>query len=223
MSSNHQIILGSKSPRRKELLKLVVEPFAVESLETDERFPDDLDPKNVALYIAKQKAEAHGPLEKNQLLITADTTVIASEGVLAKPAHEEEAFAMLKRLAGRSHVVNTAVCLSQKDERKSISVYTEVFFPVLTSQEIRDYIQTFKPYDKAGAYGIQECTANVKKLLSTEERDLLEARGQLNNYLTGRKAGLKSVFIIPKIRGSYFNVVGLPIVSLAQCLKPILV
>ena len=220
MNFNHQIILGSKSPRRRELLGLINPDFKIRAIETDENFPAGLEPKKVATYIAQQKAKAQYPLDKNEILITSDTTVISDHEVLAKPASKEEAVRMLERLSGKSHLVNTAVCISTTEQTKCISEFTEVFFPKLTSQQIADYIERFQPYDKAGAYGIQECTENVKGLLSDEELIFLENSGQLSPFTKRDTQREHPAFIISQISGPYFNVVGLPVVSLEEALTP---
>ena len=150
------IILASKSPRRKELLKLLDLKFKVEVDEVDEVFPEALDTDEVAEYLANLKANAFNNIEANQIVITADTVVILDKQILGKPKDISEAAKMLKSLSNRSHKVMTGVCIKSKDKTVSFSNTTKVFFKQLTSSEINYYIENYKPFDKAGSYGIQE-------------------------------------------------------------------
>ena len=152
-----KIILASNSPRRRELLAGI-----------DESYPATLDAYQVAEYISKKKAEAYRSLLSDDVLVlTADTVVIAptadeqndKEGkgvILGKPKDAQEARAMLQMLSGKTHHVVTGVCLTSSEKQHSFSVVTEVSFKTLTEQEIAYYIDHYKPFDKAGAYGIQE-------------------------------------------------------------------
>jgi len=150
------IILASKSPRRKELLKLLDLNFKVEVPEVDEVFPEALDADEVAEYLANLKANAFNNIEANKIVITADTVVILDKQILGKPKDISEAAKMLKNLSNRSHKVMTGVCIKSKDKTVSFSNTTKVFFKQLTSSEINYYIENYKPFDKAGSYGIQE-------------------------------------------------------------------
>ena len=150
------IILASNSPRRQELLQKVGIPFTVKVKEIDEQFPADIETDEVARYLAEQKAEAFLPYLHDELVITADTTVILGQEVLNKPADAAEAFAMLTQLSGRAHKVVTGVCMLRKEWRKSFDDTTTVYFRKLEESEINYYIKHFKPFDKAGSYGIQE-------------------------------------------------------------------
>lgn len=156
MNFPFHIILASNSPRRQELLRNTGIPFTVEVRETDEHFPPDMPAEHVAHYLAGQKANAFLPQHADALIITADTTVVLEDEVLNKPANAEEAFAMLRRLSGRSHKVITGVCLLHKGIKTSFDDTTHVYFRTLQEWEIDHYISKFKPYDKAGSYGIQE-------------------------------------------------------------------
>lgn len=166
----YKIILASNSPRRKELLAGLDVPFEVKVLEgIDESYPATLDAYDTAQYIASKKADAYRGLlaeegNGNVLVLTADTVVIAPptdpEGgkaiVLGKPRDAEDAHAMLRLLSGKTHHVVTGVCLTTKDKQRQFSVTTEVSFKQLTDAEIDYYIEHYRPFDKAGAYGIQE-------------------------------------------------------------------
>ena len=177
---NYKIILASNSPRRKELLAGLDIPFEVKVIKgIDESYPETLDAYEVAEYISGKKAEAYrglldGKASEEQgkeavqtLILTADTVVIAptadeqndQEGkgvILGKPKDEEDAVRMLRMLSGKTHHVVTGVCLTTRSQQRHFSVITEVTFKHLSDAEIRYYISHYKPFDKAGAYGIQE-------------------------------------------------------------------
>lgn len=151
------VILASKSPRRQELLQQMDIDFRVVLKEVDESFPSDLQPGEVALYIARKKAEAFDEsVEDNEIVITADTIVTIDGIILGKPEDEEDAVRKLKLLSGKKHEVITGVAFLHKHEIRSFSDSTTVYFKELSEEEMRFYIQTYKPFDKAGAYGIQE-------------------------------------------------------------------
>lgn len=152
------IILGSNSPRRKELLGGLGIAFEVRVLpDISENFPENLPVDETALYIAREKAEAYKPLlQEDDLVITADTVVVCGESVLGKPVDAADARRMLKMLSGRTHHVITGVCLSTLTMQRAFSVCTEVTFKQLSDEEINYYINKYQPFDKAGAYGIQE-------------------------------------------------------------------
>lgn len=166
----NQIILASGSPRRKELLASLGVDFEVKTKPIDESFPADLPAREVATYLAKAKATAFAqemtPEKKQEqevsaasrptLVITADTVVILEDKILAKPANKEEAQAMLQALSGSTHLVITGVCILAQGELRAFDETTKVVFKELSAQEIDYYIDHYKPFDKAGAYGIQE-------------------------------------------------------------------
>lgn len=171
----YKIILASNSPRRRELLAGLDVNFEVKVLNgIDESYPDDLDAYQVAEFIAQKKAEAYRSLlneeessSEENLILTADTVVIApaaneqndQEGkgiILGKPKTADDAVRMLRMLSGKTHHVVTGVCLTTKEEQRHFSVTTEVSFKELTDWEINYYISHYRPFDKAGAYGIQE-------------------------------------------------------------------
>lgn len=192
----YKIILASNSPRRRELLAGLDVNFEVKVLRgIDESYPEDLDAYDVAEYIAQKKADAYRSLlngdeaSDDLLILTADTVVIApaadeqndQEGkgiILGKPQNADDAVCMLKMLSGKTHHVVTGVCLTTKKEQRKFSVCTEVSFKEFEEWEINYYITHYKPFDKAGAYGIQEWIGYIG--------------------CTG-------------LKGSYFNVMGLPV------------
>jgi len=154
----YHIILGSNSPRRKELLGGLNLPFETRIIaDIDESYPAELPIHEIPLFIARQKAKAYLPdLASNELLITADTIVSCRDTVLGKPTDHEDAIGMLTALSGCSHEVITGVCISALKKEISFSVTSIVTFALLSEKEIRYYVEKYKPYDKAGAYGIQE-------------------------------------------------------------------
>lgn len=152
-----EIVLFSKSPRRQELLKLMGYSFRVQTKDVDESFPASLAPQEVAEYIAKNKAQAFDDeLKPHELLITADTVVAIGSEILGKPSDAADAYRMLKTLSGTTHQVYTGVCLLHQHQLISFTDTTDVEIKELSDEEINYYIEHYKPYDKAGAYGIQE-------------------------------------------------------------------
>lgn len=154
----YKLVLGSASPRRKELMSGAGLDFSIRLADIDEsNFPQFNDPADVPVYLSKQKADAlFSTLTNNELLITADTVVIIDGDIMGKPADRTEAIAMLKRLSGSTNKVVTGVTLMSKEKYESFHVSTDVHFRELSNQEIEYYVDTYKPFDKAGAYGIQE-------------------------------------------------------------------
>lgn len=151
-----KIILASNSPRRKELLGGLGVDFEVKVLKgVDESYPDILPAKDVAEYIATEKAAAY-TVQEDELLITADTVVIVGHDILGKPKDAADACRMLRELSGKTHHVVTGVCLTTSKEQRRFSVTTDVTFKQLSDAEIEHYVDKYKPFDKAGAYGIQE-------------------------------------------------------------------
>ena len=185
---NYDIILASNSPRRKELLQRLGLPFKVRTLfGVDESFPENLRGEEIALYIARKKAEAYkSSMSSNELLITADTIVCLDGVVMGKPYGAENAKTILRQLSGRVHQVITGVTVLTQVKRESFAVTSHVKFANVTEDEIDYYVDNYLPFDKAGAYGIQEWFG----LVAEEE-----------------------------LRGSYFNVMGLPVQRLYTVLK----
>ncbi|MFC2107787.1 Maf family nucleotide pyrophosphatase [Bacteroidota bacterium] len=153
-----KIILGSKSPRRQSLLKQLGLEFEVKSKSLEEVYPENIEKEEIAIHLAELKAKAFDKelIDKNTILITADTIVWMDGKVLGKPTDRIDAIKTLKKLSGRAHEVITGVCLISSKKKKTFYVNTKVFFSDLSEEEICYYIDTYKPYDKAGAYGIQE-------------------------------------------------------------------
>lgn len=180
MKSNLKLLLASNSPRRRELLSGLDIPMEVVKLKyIEETHPAELKAGDIPLHIAKLKMSAYEfPLNDGEVLITADTVVWLKGKLMEKPRSETEACAMLRELSGMTHQVYTAVCLRSAYDSSSFVCESDVTFAQLTDEQIRYYVQTYKPLDKAGGYGIQEWIGYVG---------------------------------IEGIRGSYFNVMGLPV------------
>ena len=173
-----KIVLSSNSPRRKELLGELGIDFEVRVIEgIDETYPKELSVEEVPQYIAREKARVY-IVGKDEVLLTADTVVVLGNEIMGKPHDEADAMRMLRQLSGKTHQVITGVCLKTSDKQVTFSDITDVSFAELTDEEIKFYVDNFRPLDKAGAYGIQEWI------------------------------GLAGV---TGIKGSYFNVVGLPV------------
>ncbi|MDR0697661.1 MAG: Maf-like protein [Tannerella sp.] len=155
---NYKIILASNSPRRKELLKGLDIDFEVRIIsDIDETFPSDIPPNEIPVFLARKKADVYcATMKPDELIITADTVVVLDNDILEKPADREDAIRMLQRLSGQKHQVITAVALTTTAKRTEFSVISTVDFAELTDEEIEYYVERYKPFDKAGAYGIQE-------------------------------------------------------------------
>lgn len=152
-----KIILGSGSPRRKELLAALGYSFEVRTKDTNESYPKSMSCEEVPTFLAKQKAAALLPqLQEDELLICADTVVILDNQILGKPANKEEATKMLNLLSGKTHNVITGVFIGDSKQEVVFSETTEVTFNNLSEYQIKYYIENYEPFDKAGSYGIQE-------------------------------------------------------------------
>lgn len=185
----YQIILGSQSPRRQALLAGLDIPFEVMVKDTDETYPEDLSPREVALYLAQKKSDAFVDelsLHTNWLLITADTLVSVNGKILNKPKDESEAFEMLRLLSDNKHTVFTGLCIRNFSKQKEFTEATDVYFDEISSDEIYYYLKRYKPFDKAGSYGVQEWIGYMG---------------------------------IQRIEGCYYNVMGLPLNKLYHALK----
>ncbi len=157
----YDVVLGSNSPRRRELLNDMGVKFRVEAIKgIDESYPDNLPIEQIPVYLARMKAEGH-PLKENELLITADTIVVLDDTVLGKPVSEADAHRMLRALSGKAHKVISGVCVTTADRCESFADTSIVHFAELSNDEIDYYIKHYKPLDKAGAYGIQEWIGNI--------------------------------------------------------------
>jgi septum formation protein len=185
--SGYKIILASQSPRRQQLLSELGLKFEVVINDFDESYPPHLKREEIALFLANSKAnQLKNILTNDEIIITADTIVWCDSELLGKPATREEAVSILKKISGRTHEVITGVCIISSVKKKSFYSLTEVTFDILSDDEIRFYVDNFEPFDKAGAYGIQEWIGFI---------------------------GIKH------IKGSYFNVMGLPVQQLYKELQ----
>ncbi len=153
----YQLLLGSKSPRRHYLLKGLGLDFEVRTKEVEEGFPEYLQAHEIPLYLSEKKANAFDEeLYDNTIVITADTIVWVEGKILNKPESFDDAVRMLTMLSGKMHEVYTGVCLKSKHKIKSFYALTKVYFKQLSRSEIDYYLKNGNPYDKAGAYGVQE-------------------------------------------------------------------
>lgn len=156
MNQPYKIILASHSPRRQELLRGLDVPFEVKVKEgISEDYPANLDTVEIPKFIAQKKAAAYD-MAQDELLITADTVVVLGRHVMGKPVDAGHARRMLRELSGKTHQVVTGVCLKTALEQRAFSVVTHVTFKELSDAEIDYYVEKYQPFDKAGAYGIQE-------------------------------------------------------------------
>ncbi|MBR5736870.1 MAG: septum formation protein Maf [Bacteroidales bacterium] len=192
MFSNLNITLASASPRRRELLAGLNVSFTVEPAKDEkETYTDDMPWQEIPEFLARHKSESfHRELEPGEILITADTLVFLPEGedmrILGKPADRDEALGMLRELCGHTHLVLTGVCVRSLEKTVSFTDTTEVDVNDLSDEEIEYYVDQYRPYDKAGAYGVQEWFGYAS---------------------------------IGTIRGSFYNVMGLPVHKLYEALK----
>jgi septum formation protein len=164
---NYNFILGSNSPRRKEILKEIGLDFSIYPSNIDENFNKEIELKDIPVFLAEKKANAlKNKLKENDILITADTIVIYNNELLSKPENTYQAKEMLEKLSGKSHKVITGVCLLSKNNKSIFSCETIVTFNDLNKFEIEFYVNKYKPFDKAGSYGIQEWIGliGVKKI-----------------------------------------------------------
>ena len=162
LSEKYNITLGSASPRRKELLSDLGLRFSIQTTSKEEAFSSILKEEKIAEFLAKQKSEfLSGDLQINDLLITADTIVSFRDELLNKPKNKEEAFKTLSKLSKNTHKVITGVCLKSKNKEIIFSVTTLVTFNELSENEIHYYINKSNPFDKAGAYGIQDWIGKI--------------------------------------------------------------
>ncbi len=163
VKKQYDIILASQSPRRKMLMEQTGIPFRVLSRPTPESFPNDLPPEKVVLFLCHEKSRSFEPElnQKGLVVITADTIVVDRGNILNKPSGAGEALAMLTQLSGKGHDVLTGVCIRHQQQTILFFERTRVYFRPLEKEEILHYIRHYKPFDKAGAYGIQEWIGQV--------------------------------------------------------------
>ncbi len=154
---HYNIVLGSQSPRRKELMAGLNLKFEIEKIDVEENYPIHYSGVDIPMYLAEKKANAYKPkMDEHTMLITADTIVWHQGKVLGKPVDRQDAYRMLQTLSGKTHQVITGVCISTLQRKKTFHVISEVRFANITDTEINYYLDHYKPYDKAGAYGVQE-------------------------------------------------------------------
>lgn len=159
---DYNIILASGSPRRQQFIKDLGIEFEIRLKEVEEVYPKRLYKYEISDYLAQLKSLPHKEtLKENDILITSDTIVWHNEEALGKPRSKEEALAMLRSLSGNMHEVITSVCFTTKKIEKTINHITKVYFKELTEDEIEYYVTNYKPYDKAGGYGIQEWIGQI--------------------------------------------------------------
>jgi septum formation protein len=152
-----KIIIASQSPRRKQLLEWAEIPFDIVVKETDETFPEGLGVNEIAIHIARQKMLAvRTAVDQNSIILAADTIVILNGKIIGKPIDRKDAIQILSDLSGQKHTVLTGVVISQREKEITFADSTEVLFHELSRQQIEFYVDKYKPYDKAGAYAIQE-------------------------------------------------------------------
>lgn len=182
------MILASQSPRRKELLSLITADFKIIPAKGEEILPKNISPENAVLLLAEQKADEIFSAHKKEVIVAADTVVAIDGKILGKPADKEDAFYMLKTLSGRVHSVFTGVCVIFADgEKKTFAEQTAVEFYPLSDEEIRAYIATGEPMDKAGAYGIQEKGALLVKRIEGDYYNVMGLpAGRLSRVLKGK-------------------------------------
>jgi septum formation protein len=153
----NKIILASKSPRRKQLLEWAEIPFSIVVQETDETYPQDLTTENIAIHIARQKALAvQQRAGADAIILAADTIVVLNNRIIGKPQDREEAISILSDLSGQKHIVITGVVIKRNDQEIAFADSTDVWFHELSREQIEFYVDKYQPYDKAGAYAIQE-------------------------------------------------------------------
>lgn len=156
--SNYKILLGSKSPRRQELLRALGMNYTLVDIDVDEVYPPQLKGAEIAHFLCDLKAEAFdkSKLTEDSILVTADTIVWLDDECIGKPVDENDAVRMLKQLSGRQHSVYSGICLRTSNMKKIFTSHTRVSFKTLSEREINYYVDKYKPFDKAGSYGIQD-------------------------------------------------------------------
>ncbi|KQR95248.1 septum formation inhibitor Maf [Chryseobacterium sp. Leaf180] len=157
-----KILLASQSPRRKELLAALGFDFEVVKIDCEEILPENILPENAAAYLARLKADTFSEINADQILITADTVVAFGNEILGKPKNAEEAKEMLEKLSGKTHQVYTAITVKTQDKTITETDVADVEMGILSDDEISFYIKKYKPFDKAGSYGVQEWIGMAK-------------------------------------------------------------
>lgn len=161
MNLIHPLVLASNSPRRKELLRQAGFSFETFTLQVEESYPEALHPEEIAQFLAEKKNRFYQQKIQGKIILTADTTVILGNRILEKPKDAAEAMDMLLSLSGTTHDVNTGVAISYGNKIQAFNCTTSVTFRKLSPKEITDYIHDYQPFDKAGAYGIQDRIGSI--------------------------------------------------------------
>lgn len=208
MNFKHHLILASSSPRRQFLVREAGFTFDLRKPDVEEDFPLSMNAEDVPLFLASKKADFFKPKD-DEVILTADTIVVVNGKILNKPADRSEAISMLSTLSGKTHQVFTGVCITSSSKRKLFREETGVTFKQLKREEIEYYVDNFKPFDKAGSYGAQECLPPGINPCSPDEVAFLQKINKPDLYLD--TFGSKGIAAIERINGSYFNVMGLPI------------
>jgi septum formation protein len=201
---NYRIILASRSPRRQQMLQELGLEFDIVIREYPETYPEGLDGKSIAEFISHQKADSFKEtMADNEIVITADTIVWCNNKVLGKPRDYSDAVYMLREISGNTHEVITGVTLLSRVKEKTFSVSSKVTFDHLTSQEISFYINKYQPFDKAGAYGIQEwiglvaCSRIEGSYFNVVGLPVRTLYRELQNFVSGDWGCRKSSFLPP--------------------------
>lgn len=160
--ADKKVILASQSPRRQELLKELGLDFSIAKIEVDESYPSELSREKITEFISAKKANSYTTLNENEILITADTLVWLENEILGKPKDYKDAFAMIQKMSGKTHEVFTSVTLKTLTKQITFSDTTSVTFTIISAEEIDYYLTNYQPYDKAGAYGIQDWLGYAK-------------------------------------------------------------
>jgi septum formation protein len=208
MNFRHHLILASSSPRRQFLVREAGFTFDLQKPDVEEDFPLSMPAEQVPLFLASKKADFF-KVKDNEVVLTADTIVVVNGNILNKPSDRDEAIKMLTTLSGKTHQVYTGVCITSSTKRKLFREETGVTFRHLERAEIEYYIDHFKPFDKAGSYGAQECLPEGMNPCSPDEVAFLNVIGKTKLFDTTVEK--KAIAAIERINGSYFNVMGLPI------------
>lgn len=222
MAQTKSLILASNSPRRAFLLKECGFEFEIRPTHAVEDFDPEMDITQVPAFLAAKKAEAALPLLKsNEILLTADTVVIFDKEIINKPQDEQDAIGMLKKLSANTHKVITAVYIVTPVGEELVEETSWVTFRSLAEADIVNYVKNFKPLDKAGSYGAQECLPENYNPCSGYERNFLKRIGREDLLVKSKpnESATTPLVAIQEIAGSYFNVMGLPIAHLYDKLK----
>ena len=223
MNFKHPLILASSSPRRQFLMREIGFDFSVRTPDIDESFPVSMPADQIPAYLAERKARVFETVLTHEVVLSSDTVVVLQHEILNKPADRSDAIRMINMLSGTTHTVITSFCILTKNQCSVFTEQTNVTFRTLSRTDIELYIDRFKPFDKAGSYGAQECLPPGFNPCSLEEIQFLQQIGKtelIEKSLVDTRPENR-VAIIQKIEGSYFNVMGLPIHKVYEALHTI--